>query len=380
VYRVGLDLGQRRSSLCVLDSNGKTIRQEEVFGHWPKLIDRIAQLPKPFDLCFEASCGYGYLYDKLAPLARRVVVAHPGQLRLIFRSKRKNNRIDAARIAKLLYLDAVPPVHVPSVNVREWRTLIEFRQRLLSRRVALKNQIRALLRAQGIAANRSLWSKKGMAWLNGLELSSMDMLRRDIILGELQQIDGQIRRVEKELKQIADRHPGMTLLMSIPGVGIRTAEAFAAYIDDPRRFARIHQVASYLGLVPCQDATGDANRLGHITKDGPATVRKLLCEAAWQAVRYDPGMRSYFERLMHNDPDRKKIAIVAVAHRLARIMLAMLRSGETYRKEEKRVQVRKGTGRKGWRRTGPAGPPVPGAAPPGGPAALGGRTRIQRKA
>src|SRR5262249_36593725 len=160
------------------------------------------------------------------------------------------------------------PVHVPSVNVREWRSLIEFRQKLLGRRVALKNQLRALLRGRGIAAIKSLWSAKGMLWLSGLGLSSMDGLRRDIGLDELQQIDGQIRRVEKQLKGIADHHPGMTLLMSIPGIGIRTAEAFVAYIDDPHRFARIRQMGSYLGLVPCQDATGDSNRLGHITKDG----------------------------------------------------------------------------------------------------------------
>ena len=59
MYRVGLDVGQRHSSLCVLDCNGKTVREEEVSGPWPKLIDRLAQLPRPFDLCFEASCGYG---------------------------------------------------------------------------------------------------------------------------------------------------------------------------------------------------------------------------------------------------------------------------------------------------------------------------------
>src|SRR5215831_6847005 len=150
MYRVGLDVGQRHSSLCVLDCNGKMVRQEQVTGTWSELIQRIAQLPGPFEVCFEASCGYGYLNDRLSPLAHRVVVAHPGQLRLIFRTKRKNNRLDAQKLAKLLYLDAVPQVHVPSVNVREWRSLIEFRQKLLGRRVAVKNQVRALLRGLGM--------------------------------------------------------------------------------------------------------------------------------------------------------------------------------------------------------------------------------------
>jgi len=348
------------------------VRQEQVTGTWSELIQRIAQLPGPFEVCFEASCGYGYLNDRLSPLAHRVVVAHPGQLRLIFRTKRKNNRLYAQKLSKLLYLDAVPQVHVPSVNVREWRSLIEFRQKLLGRRVAVKNQVRALLRGLGMRPIKGLWSKKGSAWLKGLELSSLNGLRRQIMLDELQQVQGKIKQVEKELKKIADGHAGMTLLMSIPGVGIRTAEAFVAYIDNPARFGRIQQVGSYVGLVPCQDATGEANRLGHITKDGPATLRKLLCEAAWQAVRRDAGMKRYFERIMKEDPDRKKIAIVATAHRLARMMLAMLRNGEVYRKGQSSRRDERVAGKEGWRRTGPAGPPAPGASQPDGPIAVDG--------
>jgi hypothetical protein len=83
--------------------------------------------------------------------------------------------------------------------------------------------------------------------------------------------------------------------------------------------------------VPCQDASADRNRLGHITRDGPAVVRKFLCEACWQGVRRSPALRAYFDRVMRDDPDRKKIALVATAHHLARVMGAMLHSGETWR-------------------------------------------------
>jgi transposase len=82
---------------------------------WPKLLERIeAEVPRPFAVCFEASCGYGYLHGRLSALAERVAVAHPGQLRLIFRSKRKNDRVDAEKQAKLLYLDQVPRCSAPS--------------------------------------------------------------------------------------------------------------------------------------------------------------------------------------------------------------------------------------------------------------------------
>jgi len=328
---VGLDLGLRQSSLCLLDAHGKILQRQEIKGDWNQVAQTVRQLPGPLAVCFEASCGYGRVYDLLQPHAARLSVAHPGQLRLIYHAKKKNNRLDAEKLAKLLYLDLVPQVHVPALDVRAWRALIEFRQTIVHRRVAVKNQLRALLRGLGIAAPRGLWTVKGQHWLQTLELGGMDGLRRDMLLQELEQIHQRLQSVEAELEQIAKTHPGVALLRTIPGVGLRTAEAFVAYIDDPRRFARVRQVGSYLGLVPCQDATGDLNRLGHITRDGPATVRKLLCEAAWQSIRRDPALKAYFERVMRGDPERKKIALVATAHHLARVMLAMLRTGEVYR-------------------------------------------------
>ncbi len=114
--------------------------------------------------------------------------------------------------------------------------------------------------------------------------------------------------MEDHLKKVADQHPQVGLLMTIPGVGIRTAEAFAAYVDDIGRFGRIKQVGTYFGLVPRQDATGNVNRLGHITKDGPATVRKMLTEAAWQGIRHSPTLGGLIQRVGHDDPQRRKIA------------------------------------------------------------------------
>ena len=154
---------------------------------------------------------------------------------------------------------------------------------------------------------------------------------QDALLSELEHFHQQIKRVTRELDCLAAHHPGVHLLRTIPGVGPRTAEAVVAYIDDPRRFARIRSVGSYFGLTPCQDQSASRNRLGHITKNGPSTVRRLLVEAAWQSIRRSDQARAYFERLLNRKPERRKIAIVGVAHKLLRIMLAMLRSGEVCR-------------------------------------------------
>jgi transposase len=331
MYSVGLDVHQKRSSLEILDAHGALFKRVQVKGAWPTLLREVEKLPRPFAICYEASCGYGYLHDELGKRADRVVVAHPGHLRLIFRSKKKNDRIDAAKIAKLLYLNEVPQVHVPRGDVRGWRALIEYRRKLLGQRTGIKNQVRALLRGLGMVVARGLWTKKGQQWLKEQAMGAGDDLRRQIMMEELEELTAKINRVEKELAQIAQGHAGVALLMTIPGVGMRTAEAFMAYVDDIQRFLRTRQVGSYFGLVPCQDSSSQVNRLGHITKDGPATVRGLLCEAAWQGVLRSPTIRRFYQRVMHGQKERRKIALVATAHYLVRVMAAMLRTGEIWR-------------------------------------------------
>ena len=259
---------------------------------------------------------------------------------MIYKAKRKHNRIDAIKLAKLLYLDAVPKVHVPPDAVRAWRRTIEFRQRLLKLRVMAKNRTRAFLRERGMAAPMNLWTVKGRQWLRslereGFELDEAGAMHRDLLVDELEQCTAKIKRVEKYLDGLAAKHAGVTLLKTIPGIGPRTAEALAAYIDDASRFSSLKSVGAYFGLVPCQDASANKNRLGHITGDGPGTVRKLLCEAAWTAVRCNPTVKSFYERIVRDDPDRKKIAIVAVAHYLVRVAVAMLKSGECWRESNR---------------------------------------------
>ena len=337
MHYVGLDVHAKRSSLCILNGDGKVVKQETVHGPWPAAVERVREAAgsgsSPLSVCYEAGCGYGPLHDALSPLAGHVAVAHPGALRLIFKSKKKHDRVDAKKLATLLYLGQVPAVHVPSVDVRQWRKPIELRQSLLGSRVAEKNRVRAVLRAHAVAVPRApgLWTKKGAAWLASVRLPEAERLAVDLAAEEIASADARLRRVEAELARYAAAHPGVALLMTIPGVGVRTAEAFVAYVDDPSRFARVRQVGSYFGLVPQLDSSAGKDRRGHITREGPGTVRKLLVEAAWQSVRLDPPSKALFDRVTRGKADRRKIAAVAVAHRLCRVMAAMLRTGEAYR-------------------------------------------------
>jgi transposase len=335
MFYVGLDVHSKMIAVCVLNDEGKVWQRCEV-RQVDQLLGVLQRLPDRFEACFEASTGYGWCYELLQPLASRVVVAHPGLLRLIFRSKRKNDRKDAEKLAKLLFLNAVPAVHVPTAQIRAWRELINFRRKMVQKRTRTKNEVRALLRTIGAIPPRrpGLWTKAGQDWLKALSFTQpLQALRRDILVQELESLTVQVRRVETELSRFSQDNPAVHQLQTIPGVGLRTAEAVVAFIDDPHRFAHSKIIGSYFGMVPCQDQSAGKNKLGHITRDGSATVRQLLTEAVWQAVRRSPTIRAYLQRVQRDDPTRKKIAVVATAHYLARVMYAMLRDGTIWKEK-----------------------------------------------
>lgn len=332
-YYVGLDVHMKYTTVCVLDRDGKRVKRQTIAGCWTKVAESLKTLPGKVSVCFEASTAYGYLYELLSKVADHVVVAHPGQLRLIFRSKKKNDRADAEKLAKLLFLGEVPVVYVPTQDVRAWRQLVEYRRRLIAKRTRAKNALRAILRTVGQRppTGFGLWTSEGLRWLAEVDLPGLTVLQRDLLIDELMLFNQQVKRTEKELQKHSEGNPAVAVLRTIPGVGIRTAEAVVAYLDNPDRFANSKQLGSYFGLVPSQDQSGSTNRLGHITHAGPSAVRHLLAEAAWQGVRRSPTIQNYFERIQQGNKERKKIALVATAHYLVRVMYAMLRDNRPWR-------------------------------------------------
>ena len=249
---VGLDIHIKNIFLCILDNHGKVMRRVTV-RQVDQMLEVLKKLPDRFEVCYEASCGYGHYHELLTPLATRVAVAHPGLLKLIYRSKKKNDRNDAQKLAQLLYIDQVPTVHVPSADVRAWRELIGFRQKLVHKRTRAKNGVRTLLRTVAIQAPRrpGLWTREGIAWLKHQEFSQpMHALQRDLLIEEIETLSVQLRRVEKELTRFSKDNPAVWQLQSIPGVGPRTAEAVVAFLDDPHRFSHSKRVGAYFGLVP----------------------------------------------------------------------------------------------------------------------------------
>ncbi|HYN82120.1 MAG TPA: IS110 family transposase [Gemmatimonadaceae bacterium] len=254
--------------------------------------------------------------------------------------KRKNDRQDALKLAQLSVMNQLTLVHVPERAVRQWRLLIQFRQRLVGRRTKIKNHIRDLLSRAGLSLTRGhgAWTIKGLAELEALArplgaVGADELWRGELAieLQSLKEIAAPMRAVEQKLDELAQADKSVQLLQTIPGVGPRLAEALVTLIDNPQRFKRGKEVGAYIGMVPKQLQSGETNRLGRITRQGNRLVRSLLVEVGWIGLRYNAWIRAVYERVRRGSKARKKIAMVAVARRLLIRCWAMLRDGTPWR-------------------------------------------------
>jgi transposase len=291
----------------------------------------------------EACANAGWAADLARAHGLAVKVANTsGEAWRFTHLKRKTDRDDALRLAELEALGQLPTVALPDAAARQRRALIAHRQALVGRRVAAQNRIRALFAGQGLPAPRGhrAWTATGLA---GLDLQAKPLadcapaeLWRGMLhlaLADYRHLLAQVEATEAALDRLAAADPATRLLETAPGVGPRTAEAVAAHLGDPKRFASGKQVSAYAGLVPRQYQSGETDRKGRITRRGPGVLRKLLVECAWASLRYNAWARATYARLTRGGVTRKKPAIVALARRLLVRLWAMLRDGVPWRAE-----------------------------------------------
>ena len=334
MWYVGMDVHKDSTVFDLFDPSAEPARQHRSVTV-ASTAEGIASVLKPlggdckvaFEVCLQAQ----KIAAIVRPLAAEVQVANPSRITWLFRDGRKNDKLDARKLATLLHLDQLPTVHLPALEISLWRSLISRRCNLVRQRTRVKNQVRSILRKDMLRCPcRSLWTKRGMEWLKG---QSFDIVHHAMVrnlLVELQMFDSHLASVEKMLDQIAGVHPDVARLKTIPGIGPRCAEAIVAYGDDIRRFNRSRQFASYFGMTPTQDASGLVNRHGHISKRGPSVARWVLVEAAHQVLRHCGVLRQRFNHLWRGKRDRYKKAIVALGRKLLTIMFAMLRDGTSF--------------------------------------------------
>lgn len=215
--------------------------------------------------------------------------------------------------------------------------MILHRRRIVNDATAAKNGIRAIFKSQGLGKGHSCgwWTIKNRLWMRDIcrsmnSIGELWKMQLGDMLDKMGMLEEQLKKLSGCLDAYLEKQAGGKLLMSIPGVGPRTAEAVLAYTDDVERFAGGKEYCAYFGMTPRLDESGEMRRLGHISKQGPSVVRWVLCESAWKTVRYCGAMRKFYERVKCGQPARKKTAIIAVARKLLSIMRAMLKTGEMF--------------------------------------------------
>ena len=242
--------------------------------------------------------------------------------------KQKTDRQDAQLILRLMMEDRFPRIWVPNWENRDLRQLLWHRHRMVQARTRLMNQLQSVALNEGLRCKKKLWREAGREQLESFRLAPWASRRRRDLLELLDRLTPTIAELSTAVEQEAERCPEAKRLRTHPGVGSLTALAFVLIIGRAERFQCGKQIASYLGLVPSEESSGDRRRLGHITKQGSSLLRFLLVEAAQVTVRSDPAWRSkYFHLAMRRG---RKIAKITMARRLAVRLYWMWRKGWDY--------------------------------------------------
>jgi transposase len=247
--------------------------------------------------------------------------------------KQKTDRQDAQLLLRLMIEDRFPRIWVPDAENRDLRQLLWHRHRLVQMRTRVMNQLHVVALNEGLRRKKALWRPAGRQELESIALAQWASRRRQDLLDLLDQLTPKIVELTHALEAEAEKRPITRRLMTHPGVGALTALAFELVIGTAERFYCGKQVASYVGLVPSKESSGDRRRLGHISKQGNALLRFLLVEAAQVTVRSQPHWRSRFFHLAMRRG--RKIAKVAMARKLAVHLYWMWRRGWDYGQFEK---------------------------------------------
>lgn len=242
---------------------------------------------------------------------------------------RKNDRIDAEVLATALLSGRIPRAHVLSAARQKLRLELSVRRSLVATRAQYVTSIRGIVRAGGGCIPKCRTS----GFLETLREIALEQPTQQLIeplRASLEVLTRKIAEMDLRIEELCEQEPLIRRLMTVPCVGSLVAAAFVSVIDEAGRFKNAHQVESYLGLVPSEDSTGGRRRLGAISKAGNPYLRSLLVEVSWTLLRKkdgDPLARWARQIARRRGP---RIAVVALARRLAGVLWAVWRDGTVY--------------------------------------------------
>ena len=255
-------------------------------------------LPQPWTVAMEASIFTGWVYDHLLPNASAVKVAHPLMLRAIALAKKKNDRIDASKIADCLRCDFLPECHMASTAIRDRRRTLRYRRLLVRQMVQMKNRVSGLLLETGVEHNKERLHqvKYFSELLRGKEIS--ESLRPLLQLSH--ETITRLHKTEVALIRSLERDPVLMErilnLKTIPGIGVITALTWALEMDDVSRFGSVKQAISYCGLCGDERSSADKVRRTPISKQRNKHIQSVLIEAAKFAPQQSQELALLYEK------------------------------------------------------------------------------------
>src|ERR1700687_2493025 len=276
----------------------------------------------------EASGQARWFERLLAELQFELLIGDAAEIRTKRVRKQKTDRQDAQLILQLMLEKRFPQIWVASWENRDLRQLLWHRHRMVQARPRIMNQLQAVALNEGLRCQKRLWRVHGREQLESFRIAPGASRRRCDLLELLDRLNPTIAELSQAIEQEVEKCPAARRLMTHPGVGPLTALAFVLIIGEADRFQCGKQVASYLGLVPLEDSSGNRRRLGHITKQGSSILRFLLVEAAQVTVRSLPEWRSKYLHLTMRRG--REIAKVGMARKLAVRLYWMMRQGWDY--------------------------------------------------
>ena len=311
---VGIDVHRKRSQVAVIDQAGQVLANRNVPNGVEPILKVIGGLPPGTAAAFEACYGTSWLVELLEDYGFDPHLVHPSRCKAIASARLKNDKVDAAILAQLLRADLLPEAWIAPPPVRQLRALLRHRVALVRLRTRLRNRIHAIVADYGHDRPAGgYWTGPGRAWLAALPLPAVS---RELIgddLGLIDALQERIDRLDGEICQRARSDPRVKILTQLPGVGPFTALMILAEVGDIRRFASARQLASWAGLTPTVRGSDRVAHYGHISKEGSAWLRWVLCEAA-QTAKRSPQFAATFQRIAQRRG--KKIATTAVARKL----------------------------------------------------------------
>jgi len=277
----------------------------------------------------EATGAMQWFLELLEELSIECRVGHPAKIRAAETRKQKHDRRDARLVLDLLVMeDRFPQIWMPSTEQRDLRTLLRDRHQWVKMRTRLQHTLQAIALNHALRKGHALWSATGQSALQALPLPPYTSQRRNELLGLYAQLHKRIQELDKEVDAQARQRPQACRLLTHPGVGPVTALATDVFLGDPSRFATGNQVASYIGMIPCEHTSGKRQRLGKLTKEGNSLLRNLWTEATMHAVGKDPELKRFYRRKLIQKGMGK--ARVAAARKLGIRLWIMMRDQIDY--------------------------------------------------